>query len=332
MPHMRLAGYAPGPGLASLPVWAFYLHPVPLAFAPGTLADLIRTGLRTVALIGLPQIDAFTRSAAVQGGGILTCHQMKIEQEHDVPNRAFDAAKMAVRLTMARVGIRRVKAERQRPVLARYRTRTAGQRQSEFFAQLVLQRLEFRHRIQHGLGVGPEMQAPRGKAAVQGQEQVGQSLLDHGEIACPHGGQIRTGKVDQPLQALPRGTDGFGYAPHGVKPYATVSPNASAFSLYERASLRRMTVQKKLSLLNYSRSLSVFLTTHMVALRLGLTPDAVRWHERNGHLQSIKVQRSPTSYQRLYFEENVEAFRQKREADALARQTQDDAIEKVVVP
>ena len=76
----------------------------------------------------------------------------------------------------------------------------------------------------------------------------------------------------------------------------------------------------------------MFLTTHMVALRLGLTPDAVRWHERNGHLQSIKVQRSPTSYQRLYFEENVEAFRQKREADALARQTQDDAIEKVVVP
>ena len=37
----------------------------------------------------------------------------------------------------------------------------------------------------------------------------------------------------------------------------------------------------------------MFLTTHAVALRLGLTCDAVRWHERQGHLQSIKVQRSP---------------------------------------
>ena len=171
MPHMRLAGYAPGPGLASLPVWAFYLHPVPLAFAPGTLADLIRTGLRTVALIGLPQIDAFTRSAAVQGGGILTCHQMKIEQEHDVPNRAFDAAKMAVGLTMARVGIRRVKAERQRPVLARYRTRHGGPAPGQFFAQLVLQRLEFRHRNSMGSVSGQRCRPPGARLLCRGKSR-----------------------------------------------------------------------------------------------------------------------------------------------------------------
>jgi hypothetical protein len=76
----------------------------------------------------------------------------------------------------------------------------------------------------------------------------------------------------------------------------------------------------------------MFLTTHAVALRLGLTCDAVRWHERQGHLQSIKVERSPTSYQRLYFEENVEAFRQKRETEALARQAQRDESDAVVAP
>ena len=76
----------------------------------------------------------------------------------------------------------------------------------------------------------------------------------------------------------------------------------------------------------------MFLTTHAVAQKLGLTCDAVRWHERQGHLQSIKVQRSPTSYQRLYFEENVEAFRQQRAAKALARQPHDAALEAVVVP
>jgi hypothetical protein len=76
----------------------------------------------------------------------------------------------------------------------------------------------------------------------------------------------------------------------------------------------------------------MLLTTHAVALRLGITPDGVRWLERKGYLQSIKVERSATSYQRVYFEENVEAFRQKREAQALARQTQDDASEAVRVP
>ena len=76
----------------------------------------------------------------------------------------------------------------------------------------------------------------------------------------------------------------------------------------------------------------MFLTTHAVALRLGLSCDAVRWHERQGHLESIKVERSPTSYQRLYFEENVERFRQKRAAKTLARQAQGAESEAVVVP
>jgi DNA-binding transcriptional MerR regulator len=76
----------------------------------------------------------------------------------------------------------------------------------------------------------------------------------------------------------------------------------------------------------------MFLTTNAVALRLGLTPYAVRWHERQGHLESIKVQRSPTSYQRLYFEENVERFRQKRAAKALAQQACVDVLDAAVVP
>jgi hypothetical protein len=77
---------------------------------------------------------------------------------------------------------------------------------------------------------------------------------------------------------------------------------------------------------------SMFLTTHAAALRLGITCDAVRWHERQGNLESIKVERSPTSYQRLYFEENVERFRQKREAKALARQAQRAESEAVEIP
>ena len=75
----------------------------------------------------------------------------------------------------------------------------------------------------------------------------------------------------------------------------------------------------------------MFLTTHAVALRLGLTCDAVRWHERQGHLTTIKVERSPGSFQKVYIAEDVERFRQQRAAEALARQAHDEAIEAVVV-
>ena len=76
----------------------------------------------------------------------------------------------------------------------------------------------------------------------------------------------------------------------------------------------------------------MFLTTHAVALRLGLTCDAVRWHERHGHLLSVKVERSPGSFQKVYMAEDVERFRQQRAAKALARQPHDAVLEAMVAP
>ena len=77
----------------------------------------------------------------------------------------------------------------------------------------------------------------------------------------------------------------------------------------------------------------MFLTTHGAALRLGLTCEAVRWHERHGRLTTIKVERSPGSYQKIYVEESVERFRQQRAAAALARQARDEVeAEAVGVP
>jgi DNA-binding transcriptional MerR regulator len=62
-----------------------------------------------------------------------------------------------------------------------------------------------------------------------------------------------------------------------------------------------------------------FLTTKAVSLRTGLTPDCIRWHERQGHLLVIKAERSPGSYQRLYLAEDVERFVALRKARKLAR-------------
>jgi hypothetical protein len=76
----------------------------------------------------------------------------------------------------------------------------------------------------------------------------------------------------------------------------------------------------------------MFLTTHAAALRLGVSCDTVRWHERQGHLTTIKVERSPGSFQKVYLAEDVERFRQEREAAALARQAHDKAIAAGVAP
>jgi hypothetical protein len=61
-----------------------------------------------------------------------------------------------------------------------------------------------------------------------------------------------------------------------------------------------------------------FLTTKAVSLRTGLTTDAIRWHERNGRLLSIKVERSPGVFQRVYLSEDVDRFIQQRAAHKLA--------------
>jgi DNA-binding transcriptional MerR regulator len=55
------------------------------------------------------------------------------------------------------------------------------------------------------------------------------------------------------------------------------------------------------------------LTTKKAAALLGLTPDAVRWHERKGHLLAIKVDRGQGEFQRLFLQEDVERFQRQRE-------------------
>jgi hypothetical protein len=67
-----------------------------------------------------------------------------------------------------------------------------------------------------------------------------------------------------------------------------------------------------------------FLTTKAAAARTGLTTDCIRWHEKHGRLLSIKVERSPGVFMRLFLEEDVERFVRQREQ-------QKKAVEPVVV-
>ena len=61
------------------------------------------------------------------------------------------------------------------------------------------------------------------------------------------------------------------------------------------------------------------LTTQGAAAILGLTPDAVRYHERQGHILAIKVERGQGEFQRLFVQEDIERFLRQREARELAR-------------
>ena len=56
------------------------------------------------------------------------------------------------------------------------------------------------------------------------------------------------------------------------------------------------------------------LTTKTVAVMLGLTPDAVRYHERQGHILAIKVERGQGKFQRLFVKQDIERFQRQREA------------------
>jgi DNA-binding transcriptional MerR regulator len=62
------------------------------------------------------------------------------------------------------------------------------------------------------------------------------------------------------------------------------------------------------------------LTTKKAAAILGLTPDAVRYHERQGHILAIKVDRGQGEFQRLFVQEDIERFQRQREARDLARE------------
>jgi DNA-binding transcriptional MerR regulator len=57
------------------------------------------------------------------------------------------------------------------------------------------------------------------------------------------------------------------------------------------------------------------LTTRTVAALLGMTCEAIRYHEREGHLLAIKVERCPGQFQRLFLKEDVERFLRKRAAE-----------------
>ena len=56
------------------------------------------------------------------------------------------------------------------------------------------------------------------------------------------------------------------------------------------------------------------LTTRTVAAMLDMTTEAVRYHEREGHILAIKVERSPGQFQRLFLREDIERFQRQRAA------------------
>jgi DNA-binding transcriptional MerR regulator len=61
------------------------------------------------------------------------------------------------------------------------------------------------------------------------------------------------------------------------------------------------------------------MSTAAVAQRLHMTPDNVRYHERQGHLLAIRVECGDNSSMRLYLEEAVAQFEQQRAMRKLAR-------------
>ena len=54
------------------------------------------------------------------------------------------------------------------------------------------------------------------------------------------------------------------------------------------------------------------LTTKAVAQMLNLTPDAVRYHERQGHILAIRVERGQGEFMRLFVKEDIERFQRQR--------------------
>jgi DNA-binding transcriptional MerR regulator len=73
-------------------------------------------------------------------------------------------------------------------------------------------------------------------------------------------------------------------------------------------------------------------TTAGAAKILPLPPDAVRYHERQGHIVAMRVERGQGGqFQRLFVQEDLERFGRQRAAAALARQSQGDVEAEVVV-
>jgi DNA-binding transcriptional MerR regulator len=67
-------------------------------------------------------------------------------------------------------------------------------------------------------------------------------------------------------------------------------------------------------------------TTRSVAKFLDITETAVRYHERQGHIFAIKVERGGGEYQRLFFPQDIERFKlQRDEVRSRKRQQEQDA-------
>jgi len=62
------------------------------------------------------------------------------------------------------------------------------------------------------------------------------------------------------------------------------------------------------------------LTTSAVARILNMTTDNVRYHEREGHLLAIRVQRGSGASMRLFLREEIERFQRQRAPRERAKQ------------
>jgi len=62
------------------------------------------------------------------------------------------------------------------------------------------------------------------------------------------------------------------------------------------------------------------LTTSAVARLLNMTTDNVRYHERQGNLLAILVERGSGEFMRLFVREDIERFRRQRASREQAKQ------------
>ena len=58
------------------------------------------------------------------------------------------------------------------------------------------------------------------------------------------------------------------------------------------------------------------LTTSAAARLLNMTTDNVRYHERQGHLLALRVERGSGEHMRLFVQEDIERFQRQRAAQA----------------
>ena len=74
-------------------------------------------------------------------------------------------------------------------------------------------------------------------------------------------------------------------------------------------------------------TIMTLITTRTVARMLDMTTEAVRYHEREGHILAIKVERSNGQFQRLFLREDIERFmRQRATQRELVAATKESAV------